>query len=412
MRALIAALLLASPAAADILRNDTAEPGGEIAFYPRLQGEESFRVILDAPAWPSYRICRLYAWIGPDDFNVFLIRIGEATEAGGERALIWQTGEEAYQLLGSREALGVIDLRGEDIVTDARQLRVRFTHAPGFPAPPTIASDADGITPGRNQIQFMMRNGNEFNDFTENLPVEGNNPRPPGDWIVRAQVAPANEVCPADDGPGPLMDAGAPDQGVPHDAALEVDAQPRDAAVEVDARLRDAGPLRDTAAELDAAVDAAAPDATPDVAPNPARDATAPDTGGSDRSLGGFALERISPVAGPIDRNVEVVINGRGFPFGQPITAFLGDTRLLEAQVLSESTITAIVPAGIPVGTYSLVVERADGQVAILPLAYSAVGQGVGVPAEDCGCNLAGRSPSPALFFLLVAGLRIRRRRA
>lgn len=409
--ALCLAALLTSPAAADILQNDSAAPGGEIAFYPRLQAEESFRVILDGPEWPTYRICRLFVWIGPDDFNTFIVRIGEADAAGGEAALIWQTGEEVYQINGSQVALGALDLRRFDITTDARQLRVRFTHAPGFPAPPTIASDTDGITPGRNQIRFTLRNGDEFDDYTENLPVEGTNPRPPGDWIVRAEVVQVDEVCPAEDGPIPTLDAGVddPDQGLPADAGPPPDARVRDARpVEEDARPAPDARVRD------------ARPAEEDARPDDPRDAGSPDarltdtgpTGGSDAQLGAFALERISPIAGPPERNIDVVVNGRGFPFGQPITAYLGQTRLLEAQVLSESTLTAIVPAGMEPGTYALQVERSDGQIAILPEAYQVVGPSAGTPAEDdCGCDLAGRGSPSALGFLLLAGLCLRRRR-
>ena len=44
-----ALLLLATAASGQRLQNDSAAPGGEIAFYPRMQAEESFRVVLDAP---------------------------------------------------------------------------------------------------------------------------------------------------------------------------------------------------------------------------------------------------------------------------------------------------------------------------------------------------------------------------
>ena len=405
--ACLLALTTAAAAQVEILRNDSAEPGSEIAFYPRFQSEESFRVILDAPAWARYRICRLYAWIGPEDFNVFEVRIGEADEAGGESALIWQADDDAFQMNGSRQALNAIDLRLENIVTEARRLRIRITHAAGFPAPPTIATDTDGITPGRNQIAFLMRGGNVFDDFTEALPVDGNNPRPPGDWIVRAQVVEADDVCPERDGPDPRRDA-AVDPPDPLDAFVPRDAGPeRDADPERDARpRRDAAPPRDAAPEHDAdhdpQRDAQAPgrDAQAADAQAPGRDAGR----GDDRFVpGGLAVERISPVAGTADRNTDVVINGRGFPFGAPVRAFLGDTRLLEATVLSESTLTAIAPAGMAPGLYDLRVEREDGQAAILPDAYSVVAR-TGAPAEDdCGCDLTGRAPPPAA--LLLVGL-------
>jgi MYXO-CTERM domain-containing protein len=130
-----------------------------------------------------------------------------------------------------------------------------------------------------------------------------------------------------------------------------------------DATVRDAAPP-----ERDRAI---IPDAT-------LLDAAPEDRGGRDLGdrPGAFRIDRIVPGSGPPDRNVDVVINGQGFPFGEDITARLGDTRLLEATVRGEGTITAIVPAGIAPGLYSLSVIRADGQEAILPSAYTVLDAG------------------------------------
>ncbi|MCB9544636.1 MAG: IPT/TIG domain-containing protein [Myxococcales bacterium] len=355
-----ALLLLATAASGQRLQNDSAAPGGEIAFYPRMQAEESFRVVLDAPPdLPDYRLCRLLVWIGPDDFNVFTVRVGHANDEGVEDALIWQSGLDAYQIFGSRNSLSSVDLRQHNVVTDADRLVVAFRHAEGFSGPPTVASDTDGITPRRNRISFLQRNGNWFDGFTEELPEDGNYPRPPGDWIVRADVVAPNGQCPQGDERPPDVDAGVPPPPLEPDAG-----EPEDAGVEDAAPRRDAGPRPDASPPR--------PDATP-------RDARVVDRGaGLDVGPrpGAFALSRIVPAAGPPDRNVDVVINGSGFPFGEDVTARLGDVRLLEADVRSDSTLTAIVPAGMDPGLYALSVTRADGQEAILPEAYRVVAPG------------------------------------
>ncbi|MEZ4470124.1 MAG: IPT/TIG domain-containing protein [bacterium] len=358
----IALCLVAGVASAQRLQNDSAGPGAEIAFYPRMQAEESFRVILDAPAaLPEYRICRILVWIGPNDFNVFTARIGHADDNGLEDALIWQSGLDAYQIFGSRNSFSSIDLRQQNVITDADRLVVAIRHAEGFSAPPTVASDTDGITPRRNRITFLQRDGNWFEGFTEELPEAGNYPRPPGDWIVRLDVVAPGEACPQGDERPPDVDFGVPPPpGEPDAGELDaevVDARrppPRDAAVSRDAAVRSDATTRPDATEQG--------DAGPrfDVGPRG----------------GAFALQRIVPAAGPPDRNVDVVINGSGFPFGEDVTARLGDVRLLEADVRSDSTLTAIVPAGMDPGVYALSVTRGDGQEAILPEAYRVLAPG------------------------------------
>lgn len=361
----LATALAATPAitsARVLLRNDSVEPGAEIAFYPRLLGEEFFASFFEVPdGLPNYQICRVLLWIGPNGFSVFDVRIDEADEDGVAGALVWQSDLDAFNVPASREHFSAIDLRPYRILSDVRRMRVRVRHVPGFDAPPTIASDTDGITPRRNQISALMRNGNWFRDFTENLPEEGLYPRPPGDWILRLELAAPGEACPAPDAPlpdpDPDLDAGPP----PGDAGPEPDAGlPRDAAPS-----RDAAAPRDAAGRRDAAV---APDA------GSPRDAGAPrpDFG---PLAGELAVHRIEPASGPPDRNVEVVVVGTGFPVGGRVRVALGEARLLEPEVLSGSTLTAIVPEGLMPGTYDLAVHRLeDEQVAILPAAYTVEG--------------------------------------
>lgn len=364
--ALVVALgLLALPAFAfEQLRNDSVVDGSEIGFYPRLQGEEEFHVVLDGPALHDrYQVCRILVWIGPDDFNVFSIRLVDPA-IPAPAGLIWQSDLDAYQIFGSREEMSSVDLRAERIFTEARQIEVQFAHVPGADGPPTIASDTDGITPERNRLWVLQRNGNWLLDWTENFPEEGIYPRPLGDWIVRLDVVGEGEECPRGDAPPQPVDMGppVPDPDMGPDDRLDMQVTPRDMRVAPsDMAVRDMRP-RDQAIE--------------DMRPTTdlgVRDRGTRDLG--DRT-GEFAIERIVPAGGPPDLNVDVVINGRGFPFGEPITARLGDTRLLEATVRGESTITAIVPAGMAPGLYPLSIARGDGQEAILPSAYTVFGGG------------------------------------
>lgn len=367
---------LAAPALAfEQLRNDGVRAGAEIAFYPRLQGEESFTVILDGPPQLDiYRICRLLVWIGPDDFSVFTIRIMDADDPSPVN-VIWQSDLDAYQIFGSRDTISAVDLRDERIFTDVETLAVRMTHVPGADGPPTIASDTDGISPRRNQVRVLQRNGQYGTFWTDDLEDEGAPQRPPGDWILRLDVVAEGDVCPGpDDGPVPVDMGVRPDMGP--DDALDMGIALPDAAAAVDARVRDA--------DLQDAV--ITDDATP---VDPLDAGVDRDRGGRDLGdrVGAFAIERIVPAGGAPDLNVDVVINGRGFPFGAPITAHLGETRLLEATVRGEATISAIVPAGMAPGTYPLIVTRGDGQQAILPSAYTV----------DGGADLALVSVLPAV---------------
>lgn len=359
--------LTTSAQAFEQLRNDGVVAGAEIAFYPRLQGEESFTVVLDGPERHAvYRICRLLVWIGPDDFNVFTIRINDGDDPAPAN-LIWQSDLNAYQIFGSRDTISAIDLRDERIFTDVTSLSVRMTHVPGADAPPTIASDTDGIQAMRNQVRVLMRNGRYETSWTEDLQVDGFPQRPPGDWILRVDVVGEDEMCPGpDDGPVPMDMGLAPDMG--GDDALDMGVATPDATTIVDARLpRDATP-RDATPRDAAQRDAARVDP---IDAGPERDRGGRDLG--DR-LGAFAIERIVPAGGAPALNVDVVINGRGFPFGEPVTARLGEIRLLEATVRADSTISAIVPAGMTAGVYPLSVTRSDGQEAILPSAYTVYG--------------------------------------
>ncbi len=382
----IALCVLVAPSAGayELLRNDDFAPGDGVAFYTRIGFEESFAAIYEVPDdHPVYRVCRVIPFVGPDTFNIYSLRLGVAGPDGGELGagenLIWQSDQDAYQVFGSANQLGSIDLRGEDIVSDTRRLRVQMRVA-GNERSPNIATDGDGITPERNYIRVLLRNGQSFRGFTEGMDPEGSPPRPTGDWILRTEIVRVDEVCPD---PGELPPDAGPDE------VFDMDLPRDDMGVEPDV-----GPV-----DLDMRVADMAPDPEPDMAPDPEPDMALepdpdrglpeedaaviqPDTGPMpDRGpIAGdtpLELDRIVPDRGSAAMNTEVLINGRGFLDGGGITrAELGPTRLLEPTALSGSTLTALVPAGIGPGVWDLRLIRGDGQVAVLPEAFTVAGEG------------------------------------
>ena len=70
------------------------------------------------------------------------------------------------------DALNEIDLRDHRLRSSVRRMRVTLTHVDGFSAPPTVAFDGDGITPGHNFIYGLGRDGNFFGGLTEDLPED------------------------------------------------------------------------------------------------------------------------------------------------------------------------------------------------------------------------------------------------
>ena len=367
---IVACLISTQVSARTVLQNDSVVAGAEIAFYPNMRGGESFVSIFDVPAeYENYQVCRILLWIGPAGFNIFTFRLAEADENGNEAQLIWQSDLDAYQVFGSREQLSSVDLAALGIRTNVRRLRIRGRHVDGQGAPPGIASDTDGITPGRNRLRMLMRNGGWFSDFTEILEENGTPQRPPGDWIFRLEIAHLNEAC-------PNGEAVLPDMSMPppvRDAAVPMDAQTQD---------MDAGVLSPDAS-VDAGVDASSiTDTRPPVPDSEFVDDA--QTMRADRAfdaLEALELTRISPSVGPRDRNTEVVINGRGFPVDEPPFIELDSTRLLEVDVLSGSTITAVVPAGLDEGLHDLRLTRYDGQVALLPNAFEVLGAALQITA-------------------------------
>lgn len=387
-RLLLAALTLcalcATAHARALLQNDSFSPGDAVAFYTRINLEESFASIYDIPAdHPTYRVCRVLALVGPNAFNIYAIRIGIPDERGSEIAggLIWQDDDDAYQVFGAVDRLNAIDLSAFDIVTDVRRLRVQMRVYGG--AEPNIATDSDGISPGHNYVRVRLRNGQNYAGLTEGMDPEGSPPRPPGDWVMRVEIVRPGEACPGRDDPpiepgDDVFDFGVPDAGVDDMGGedmggedmgvddLDAMADPIDTMVDpIDAivdPMPDARVPRDAAAEDMRRADAAAP----------------ADRGvdARDRGLtGALELTRIAPAEGPADRNTDVIINGRGFlDGGGVVRAELGGARLLDLAALSGSTLEAVVPAGLAAGSHDLRLSRADGQVAVLPAAFTVAG--------------------------------------
>lgn len=380
---LSALLLAAAPAAAyEMLRNDSFEAGDGVAFYTRIGPEESFAAIYEVPDdHPVYRVCRVIPFVGPQGFNIYTVRLGLAGPDGGELGfgenLIWQSDQDAYQVFGSENQLGSIDLAAEQIITDVRRLRVQM-RVEAQERTPNIATDGDGITPERNYIRVLLRNGQTFRGFTEGMDPDGSPPAPTGDWILRTEIVHPEEPCPdpnalpPDMGPDEVFDMGFGEDDMGVDQGPD---EPMDLDAGID-RL-DRGPEPDMAQ----VPDGAPPDRGGNVVGD---DASVTRDGGGvrvDRGIGpgGEPLEltRITPARGPAGVNTEVLINGRGFLDGGGVTrAELGETRLLEAQALSGSTMTALVPAGMAPGPWDLRLIRADGQVAVLPGAFTIDGEG------------------------------------
>lgn len=148
----------------------------------------------------------------------------------------------------------------------------------------------------------------------------------------------------------------------------------------------------------------------------PSRDMSGPrpdgGSGGDPRPKIDWILPKQLPfgMGGPAEvtgRNFEPTIPTSEFSFEQgvtsiPLTAALQDSALARV----------IIPANLPVGTYTLVVKNPDGYVDALPDAFSVT------PAKaGCACSLAPQpapsmAPLSVLFMALVAGrLTLRRRR-
>ncbi len=95
----------------------------------------------------------------------------------------------------------------------------------------------------------------------------------------------------------------------------------------------------------------------------------------------------ITPTVGSTDANTPVVITGTNF-ITTPVL-MLGETWLISVTQVSPTVLNAVVPAGIPAGTYDLTLFNGDCQENVLPAAFS-------VEAPITG--LAAQSDSPTML--------------
>ncbi|MBK6687191.1 MAG: IPT/TIG domain-containing protein [Deltaproteobacteria bacterium] len=213
-----------------------------------------------------------------------------------------------------------------------------------------------------------------------------------GDFILRAVVR-HNDLTPWS--PGGVC-AGGSDAGVGNDAAPS------------DVGAFDFGTVPDTG-EADGGVSA---------------DAQVDDVGAADSGLGdagaiedgGFSplppptITAISPKEAGNAVAVPVVVTGGGFFPG--LTLKIGPFAATEVQVPGASTITAQVPPSIAPGSYDVVVQNPDGQVAILSKGYTVLGaDGTSQASSDCSCLTRGDASGLVALGLLPLLWSTRRRR-
>jgi len=83
----------------------------------------------------------------------------------------------------------------------------------------------------------------------------------------------------------------------------------------------------------------------------------------------GPVVNSVSPNSGLNTETTNITIAGASF-FGTPTVA-LGSNVLSEVSLLDSTRLLAVVPPGLPPGTYDLIVTNPDGQVAILQAAFT-----------------------------------------
>jgi len=101
----------------------------------------------------------------------------------------------------------------------------------------------------------------------------------------------------------------------------------------------------------------------------------------------------ISPDGGSAFDGTPVVINGTGF-ISTPVLA-LGDTWLISTTLVSSTSLTAVVPAGLPAGTYPLTLYNGDCQTSVLLDAFTVVENYLpieGLVADNSGPTLLGQA--------------------
>ena len=119
----------------------------------------------------------------------------------------------------------------------------------------------------------------------------------------------------------------------------------------------------------------------------------------------GLFVTRITPTEGPNDEPVDVAILGRGFTGG--VTFRLGPHWLEQVTVDSPTAATAVVPAGLPEGTYDLIAQDGPAQY-VFPAAYTVLGAGDTPTAGGCGCTSGTGTGAASLLVAAVLLLSMR----
>ena len=174
------------------------------------------------------------------------------------------------------------------------------------------------------------------------------------------------------DGGFGFVDTGSPDRGFP------------DSGVHADAATVDLG-FADTGVHPDAMVTGPADSG---VFPTP-------------------TISAISPSKGANTGATEVVVVGTGFVSG--LTLKIGPIPATNIAVPGATTITAFVPGAISPGTYDVVVQNPDGQVALLPQGYQVTGESNNrgsspPPADGCSCATIPEHRRGSSVLMIVAG--------
>ena len=110
--------------------------------------------------------------------------------------------EGDFQVMASDQNLSSLDVSAMNVVVPARfRVGIEFQHA-GYPS---IARDADGLTPNRNFLYGNLGLGTEW--------YASATAQVPGDWIIRAVVSDGGTGTPDAGTGGPDAGTGGPDAG-------------------------------------------------------------------------------------------------------------------------------------------------------------------------------------------------------
>jgi len=115
---------------------------------------------------------------------------------------------------------------------------------------------------------------------------------------------------------------------------------------------------------------------------------------------GEITIANISPAYGMEISETSVSITGTGFAVGA--TAKLGGTNMSAVQTVSESLITATVPAGLAPGFYMVIVVNPDEATATLPNAFEIRAVEVDGETDPGGCSASTHHEFAGLALLLL----------